>query len=438
MSHSQRKLFVHIGMPKAGSTSIQAMLAGWPAFFERAGIHVAVAGRQAGSHSQLYDDDGEPRRSVWNDLLHELIHCPARRFVMSWEPFAAGHSRDRRRSSGNRASDVAALGEAADVDVRIVAYVRPQYQYMESLYAESVKLGSWTAPFGVVVEDYLQKQRFDYHKALRPWRDTFADRIAIHPLDHAHMGNGALEHFLGVVGAVDPALAWVQRRRNPRIGAKHVEVLRLAGAALAALGADRPARARLLEPLRLGVPALLAADLPFAGLTPAEVDAVSQHFAASNARFARDYGIDPDGVLFRHPADGLLRPALADGADFSEVERARLRGLIDRALGKDIAEIVDASLAPRSLRCSAAKPRTGALQTLLRRRSAWDALHAWCRRLHSRTRLVCRQTRSIRDIASMKTFLRWLRWELEVRWRRLFPASAGGNESAARRMAASR
>ena len=431
----KRKLLVHIGLPKAGSTSIQAMLAEWPAFFERAGVHVAVAGRQAGSHSQLYGDDGEPKHSAWDDLLRELTRCAAPRFVISWEPFAANGRRpgDRPRSSGSCASDIAALAKAADVDVEVVAYVRPQYQYLESLYVEGVKMARQTTSFAAAIEQYLQSPTFDYNWVFKPWRDTFGDRIVIVPLERTRTASGVLGHFLSVVGAVDPALAEVRLRKNPRIGAKHVEVLRLAGAALAALPLDRRARSARLDSLRLRVPALLAADLPFAGLTAAQVASVGERFAASNARFAGEYGIDPDGVLFRQPDDGLARPAIADKTNFSEVERTRLCRLIDSVLGEDVAEAVAASLdvrpqrRPNARRGTSSPPhrtakRPGALPAWSRQRSAWTAVHAFLAhltRLHRRARRVCRQARSIRDYPSMVAFLRWLRWELEVRCRRL-------------------
>ena len=423
----KRQLFVHIGLPKAGSTSIQSMLADWPAFFERAGVHVAVAGRQAGRHSRLYGDDGEPKHGAWDDLLRELTRCAAPRFVISWEPFAAnGRSAGgQRKSRGSCVSDIAALARAADVDVKIIGYVRPQYQYLESLYVEGVKMARQTASFAAAVEQYLQSPTFDYNWVFKPWREAFGDRLVVLPLAGARTASGVLEHFLNVVGAVDPALAEVRLRKNARIGAKHVEVLRLAGAALAGLPPDRRARSRKLDSLRSTVPPLLAADCPFAGLTSAQVASVGERFDASNARFAREYGIDPDGVLFRQPADGLVRPAIADRTNFSDVERARLCRLIDAVLGEEVAEVVAASLdarrwsvSKRQTSSARAVERPGTLPARPRRRCSWPALDASYARLRRRVRLVRGQARSVRDYPSAVAFLRWLRWELEIRCRR--------------------
>ena len=79
-------------------------------------------------------------------------------------------------------------------------------------------------------------------------------------------------------------------------------------------------------------------DKPFAALSAGEAGAVAELFAPSNARFARDYGIDADGVLFREPIqDRHFRPMRASWTDLSAGERRRARLLVLDALGIDIA-----------------------------------------------------------------------------------------------------
>ena len=112
-------------------------------------------------------------------------------------------------------------------------------------------------------------------------------------------------------------------------------MLRLASAALDERMIDMPRKRSMLEPLLRSIPPLLAGDMPFAGLSPAQVQEVTDRFAASNARFAREYGIDEGGVLFRDTgADALVRPARATWEeDFSEEERVRVRRAVRSVVG---------------------------------------------------------------------------------------------------------
>ena len=125
----RRTLIVHIGLPKTGSTSIQSMLCVLAGPLRKRGIHVPSAGQNApGGHRNLVHEymgsrEYRARAGGWAELSRELHESrAARRFVISAESF-----------SGQRPKDaaiprIAGLARAADLDVEIVAYVRPQHR----------------------------------------------------------------------------------------------------------------------------------------------------------------------------------------------------------------------------------------------------------------------------------------------------------------------
>ena len=83
---------------------------------------------------------------------------------------------------------------------------------------------------------------------------------------------------------------------------------------------------------------MLRHDAPFAPMTAEEIGEVTERFAASNARFAREYGIDDDGVLFREATlDRHRRPNVVSWNDLGPGERRRARLLALAMLGVDIA-----------------------------------------------------------------------------------------------------
>ena len=177
---------------------------------------------------------------------------------------------------------------------------------------------------------------------------------------------------------------------NERLGAKHVEVLRLTRLALDDRTLDPQAIRERLKPVVVGAPGFLDGDAPFAGLSPAQIRAVTEHFAASNARCARAYGVDAGGVLFREPAaDGAGRPNVVKWEDFGAAERRRVREFVRETAGVELSP-------------DAAEPAAPGIRA----------------RLPWRVRLLLEATRFICAPGGLPAFLRWLWWDLKRRVRR--------------------
>ena len=406
-----RVLVVHVGMPKTGSTSIQHMLDRLSPALERAGVYVPAAARYRGAHKSLVLPPGHWRRRPhlggWADMEREVRRCSAPLCVISSEHFAGS------LEGFLGASRVRALARAARREVRVVGYVRPQYALLESIYAEDVKCGHTCAPFDVYLGACPRRHWFDYDAVFRRWRETFGTRLTVHPLEAARMPDGVVAHFLALLGACDliPAAAALPRR-NERIGAKHLEVLRLARSAMELRRfAYRSVCERMLQlHLQLHRKAALAGDAVFRPLDAIQVRAVTAHFAAANARFAREYGVDDAGVLFRErPADAAGRPYRADWSDFDAAERRRVRQLVRDVAGVDLPADPGAGDAPGPVRNRrrvdyglAGATRPPRPPTIVR---------IWRYGRH-----LLPHTRSIRRPGDLAAFLRWLTWEFK--WRR--------------------
>ena len=346
-----RKLVVHVGTHKTGSTSIQHMLDRLHAPLEQCGVHVAVTGRWQGHHGHLVSDlmywRHNPCPRAWSDLADELTRQRGPRFVISAEHFTspwAGRS---------AAARVAALVRECDLDVEVVGYIRPQHERLEASYAQQVKTGLQTLTFEAVLKDSPNDPRLDYNAVFEPWRSRFGERVSIYPLEPDRIPEGLLSHFLNLLGAGElTGEAARLPRMNRRVGARQLEALRLTSAALSNRMVDNPAKMRILAPLRERLPALLPGDAPFAGLSPAQVAALTERYAESNACFAREYGIDTRGVLFREAGETAAgRPNCATWHDFSNVEREGVRRLCREAAGVDLPG--DAGPGPRRERLNA-------------------------------------------------------------------------------------
>ena len=351
----KRSLVVHIGMPKTGSTSIQRMLSDLAPSLEQLGIHVPLTARHCGHENLVHAIDDRCRKfrpalGGWRELADELTRCAASRFVLSAEVFVAPWLGAR------GAVAVAAMAKAADLDVEIIGYVRPQYQYLESSYAQRVKNGRQSARFEAVLDDLVNRPGLNYNRIFQPWRETFGDRLAVYPLEPERMPGGLLAHFLDRLGAGElTAAAAALPRANERPGARQLEVLRLVSAALDNELVDWPVQVSLLRALRRDLPAMLVGDAPFSGLSQAQVQAVTRRHAESNARFAREYAVDADGILFRdEDSDAVRRPNRTAWEEFGDAERARVARFVRDAVGVDLP--VAGSDADRTARCTELHP----------------------------------------------------------------------------------
>ena len=333
----RRTLVVHIGLPKTGSTSIQRMLCVLAGPLREHGIHVPSAGQNAnGAHWNLVHEymgnrEYQAHRGGWAELSRELRDSvTAHRFVISAESFSM------QRAVDEAIPRIASLAQEADLDVEIAGYVRPQHRLLESGYSESCK-GFEMRPFEAFLEARLDHWRYDYNKCFRPWRDAFGDRLVLHPLDSTRMPAGLLPHFLAVLGVPELSARLALPRLNRRLGAKQLEVARLVAVALHEEMLNRETAARLLGSVLRAVSTRLIDDAPFVGLDPEQRRAVAERFAESNARLARDYGIDADGVLFRSPAvvEGE-RGNRAAWEDFTDHERTTVTRIVRNLAGVDL------------------------------------------------------------------------------------------------------
>ena len=294
-------LTVHIGLPKCGSTSIQQALVRAVPALARAGVHVPNLGGAFPNHNRLVrklsggDADFGARAdpAVWERLACEVRGCGARHVVLTAELFTSGGLLTATPGAAS-AERVAALARDCGLEVRPVAYIRPQAELLESLYAQMVRKSRTVVPFDLFVEEMLESDRLDFAAILGPWRERFP-RLRVWPLEATRAVGGPAAHFLGLIGGT----ADVARHMPPanvRPGAETLEALRLAGGALADRGMPFAERARRLPRLECAYrrASTYPQDVRFAPLTAARAAAVAAHFADSNARFAVEYGVPAD------------------------------------------------------------------------------------------------------------------------------------------------
>ncbi len=302
-----RMAYVHVGTHKTGTTSIQAMLGANDTLLADRGILIPRTGRPAcgtGAHHNIafelaQSPQFDPALGTLVALLEEISAAGAPTVVLSSEEF---ESLSFNRGGLQRLfTGLLGIG----YDVRVMLYLRPQADYIESLYA-TIAAGGWPVDFAPFVATLLERGTYgdatvDYLRLVDAFATGFhRDRLIVRPYRSNAAPERLLREFLGIIGA----------------GEVPIDALRLPGKLNAKMPFDGvlAARARADE-------SIVPKSLAFEPLTLADIAQIALRFGPGNTKLRRQYGIDIPAVTRRRLAREL---SVAASADVDLMARKRL------------------------------------------------------------------------------------------------------------------
>ena len=232
------RVYVHIGLPKTGTTFLQATM--WEGRDALAEAGCLVPGERKPSAWWAASDllGRRPRGSqgrkipgAWDAVATQLREWPGGRAIFSEELLSIANRRQVRKL----------VDDLGDSEVHAVVTVRDLGRVLPSLWQQEIRKGrTWTWPeFLASVRDPQQGSvtaaaafwmRFDLDKVLGAWAAELPpERIHVVVLPaHGSPSSILIERFARAVD-LDPALlaaAAPTHRSNPALGADEVEVLR--------------------------------------------------------------------------------------------------------------------------------------------------------------------------------------------------------------------
>ena len=283
-----RQLIVHIGAPKAGSTSLQQQLIANRETLSERGIGLvapwgtSVEGLARFGDALLGRISSAERRRAMNDLRHVAGGFHGDTLILTYENLQqAAWWRLLPRK-------LAAIAGQAGFVFKVAAFIRPPHLAINSTYTQNVRALRTSETFAAFVERTRRDRRYDLPRCYRQW--TGLGGSSFHPIafTETELSPNLFMRFFSefcvagdrVEGALGLALA-----HNQGPGPKTVELMRR----LAAYGASS-----LAAPARydLSAAALKRAGeagwnkTRFSGVTNQIRDALDRQLAASNQAFA--------------------------------------------------------------------------------------------------------------------------------------------------------
>lgn len=296
-------LFVHIGMPKTGTTAIQHFLTGNRSKLAEQGVLYPVGGTVRAAHHVLgaavFPRRAAPLEGVPRDvaleqataaILHEIEATKPKRVVLSTE-YLWGHLPP--------AKIARLLAPFRGMTIHIVPYLRRQDLFAQSLYMQAVKGG-----YGRTFREWLSgaeesaKGGFHYDRVLDAWRDCGVP-LAVEPriYEKGEIAADVRRDFIDrILPGAEADYPDESRSLNSTPDMATIGIVRMINANLEANETTNRIRRRIITE---GPPRNTSAPLGY--FATGEAEAFLARFDASNARVARNYMRRADGILFREP-----------------------------------------------------------------------------------------------------------------------------------------
>lgn len=304
-------IYLHIGFEKTGTTSLQEYLTSNRKSLLKNNVLIPESGCKSNhwallpfaldSHKndilkfskELYTptQTNEFKINFAKQLSTELKSTKSKYAILSLEHLS---SRSLELHEIKRLKN---LLSAFTNNIIIIGYIRPQWEYILSIYSTRVKSGLETEKFKIPSQNDKNFNRYNYLHLLYPWIDTFglnAIKIRIYQNGHLY-NNDIIDDFFYAIQLQDCANFIRPMRLNKRLGPITIELLRKLNPYLGPYATEHgPNKSRL--PLIRALPAVIEKNaLTLSNETKRKI---MDAYKESNKSLQEKFFSDHDGQLF--------------------------------------------------------------------------------------------------------------------------------------------
>lgn len=328
-------VYLHIGIPKTGTTALQNFMAQNPEALQQHGIcfpdfgyRYPNIGIYRNGHfliSPYFSEEGKKFNNRPGNEYEEGLDKVAAlakeydRIVLTDEAIWKG--------SKNRPDFWPRLKEdlkKRNLGLKIIVYFRRQDLWIQSFWAQKIKTGS-----GLTFQEFIVSMRennypMDYYEYLNMLSDIFGKEALIPRVYEKGQYRGK-EHtlvsdFLDIFGvALDDSFTIEEKIYNTTLTGNPLEMRRLINTLPGSRDQKKILTRNIPKPQK--APSTANSTDKFSWFTPSEQRAYLEQFAESNSRVAREYLGREDGRLFYEEIEELPQPATDDRAMLQDTIR---------------------------------------------------------------------------------------------------------------------
>lgn len=300
---NMRKAYIHIGLAKTGTTSIQRQFVSRRGWLDARGFWYPKPGTRkffAGHHCLAWSIGELTRHTSFcagfsvEDMTRDIAQKKDHDIIVSSEELSL--------LSFNYLKIRALLALFPDRDIFVIAYVREQAEFFNSYYLELLSAFEDPGTMDEFVEQRLAESRYDYRIWFAIWDDLVGKNVIVRPYDRAALKTpNVIDDFYKIIGLRDP-LAMFKRSEPQNVSLNNLQaavILELIGRAKEKNGgktltpAAKQAFKKMTAPL-LALPEL-GEGKRFWGISLPLLDRIREKYADSNAIFFSAHGI-PDFI----------------------------------------------------------------------------------------------------------------------------------------------
>jgi hypothetical protein len=214
-----KQVFLHIGLHKTGSTTLQVFLhknrkklAAHGYFYPQIGIPKRMYGQHNLAWLLNQTARANPQLGDWQQLHQTIERRSLDQIIISSESFETKRLNVIEKIANN----------LQGCQVRIIVYLRRQDRRIESQYTQLIKSGLYVGDINAFTKLFLKK--YDYFKFLEPWQQVFGkDNIIVRPLEKPQISD-ICSDFCKIIGINSIEEFETINARNQKPGLKTLAV----------------------------------------------------------------------------------------------------------------------------------------------------------------------------------------------------------------------
>ncbi len=299
----RRRLVLHIGTHKTGSTSIQKFLHGYRSKLALQGVFVPVAEpTPLGTQHRLFltaAKGNEAAEAYVEGFVSDFSGSDCHTAVVSDENLELTY---------HMAEYFSAIADKLDCDLSVVAFVRPQVDYANSIVQQNCKNGKVTSAIDLV-QQVMNQRRLRYGAHFDVWRES-AEHVHCIPFNKAVKRLGVVQSFADSVGidlGRDGLAGGKDIRENESISGASFVFLSTVRHYLEQLGFSPEEIVKFFLKYRTPLRAQFSSGEKFFCFDGRRIEGYRRYFEKTNANFARKF-------LNKQPWDEVFCEDLDDTA----------------------------------------------------------------------------------------------------------------------------